>query len=93
MTSKIASLSSTIWQVWAEPLLESLGLYESADRSYGRWNVPFSAMEKRLYEKEDVEVTFHQVMLQNGKDWVWYQVWQDSQATRDTGRCADMIFV
>ncbi|KAJ1025465.1 hypothetical protein NDA13_004276 [Ustilago tritici] len=93
MTSKIAPFSSTIWQVWAEPLLESFDLYESADRSYGRWNVPFSAMEKRLYEKEDVEVTFHQVMLQNGKDWVWYQVWQDSQATRDTGRSADMIFV
>ncbi|SOV09372.1 related to lysophospholipase [Ustilago sp. UG-2017a] len=50
MTSKIASLSSTIWQVWAEPLLESLGLYESADRSYGRWNVPFSAMEKRMWK-------------------------------------------
>lgn len=93
MTSKFASLSSTLWEVWGGPLAESLGMYEPSDRSYGRWNVAFSAMEKRLYEKEDVEVTFHKVLLENGKDWVWYQVWQDPLAVRDTGRNADMIFV
>lgn len=50
-------------------------------------------MEKRLYEKDDVEVSFHKVMLENGKDWVWYQIWQDPVAMRETGRDADMVFV
>ncbi|KIS69251.1 uncharacterized protein UMAG_02599 [Mycosarcoma maydis] len=90
---KRATLGNTLWQVWGEPLAESLGLYEPKDRAYGRCEIPFSAMEKRLYEKEDVEVTFHKVMLENGKDWVWYQVWQDPVAIQDTGRVADMVFV
>ncbi|SNX84312.1 related to lysophospholipase [Melanopsichium pennsylvanicum] len=89
----LSSLSSTLWEVWGEPLAESLGAYQRTDRSYGRWSVPFSAMEKRLYEKDDVEITFHKVMMENGKDWVWYQVWQDPMAVRCTGRNADMIFV
>ncbi|GAC94135.1 lysophospholipase [Pseudozyma hubeiensis SY62] len=93
MPSQRRSVSKTIWEVWGEPLAEGLGLYEPKDRSYGRCDIPFSAMEKRLYEKDDVEVTFHKVMLENGKDWVWYQVWQDPVAIRDTGRVADMIFV
>ncbi|SJX62794.1 related to lysophospholipase [Sporisorium reilianum f. sp. reilianum] len=93
MLSKVASLGSTLWDVWGEPLAETLGIHEPSDRSYGRWNIPLSSMEKRLYEKDDVEVTFHKVMLENGKDWVWYQVWQDPVAVRDTGRNADMIFV
>lgn len=87
-----ASVASTLWEVWGEPLAERVG-YQPRDRSYGRSSVPFSEMEKRLYEKDDVEVTFHKVMLDNGKDWVWYQVWQDSVAMRETGRNADMIFV
>ncbi|CDS01196.1 hypothetical protein [Sporisorium scitamineum] len=84
MLSKCASLGSTLWEVWGEPLAETLGIHEPSDRSYGRWNVPFSAMEKRLYEKDDVEITFHKAMLENNKDWVWYQVWQDPVAVRDT---------
>ncbi|TKY85695.1 hypothetical protein EX895_005235 [Sporisorium graminicola] len=93
MLSTCASLGSTLWEVWGGPLVETLGIHEPSDRSYGRWNVPFSAMEKRLYEKDDVDISFHKVMLENGKDWVWYQVWQDPVAVRDTGRNADMIFV
>ncbi len=93
MVSTLASLNSTLWEVWGGPLAEKLGIYEPRDRTYGRCDVPFSSMEKRLYEKEDVEVTFHKVMLGNGMDWVWYQVWQDPVAIRRTGRSADMIFV
>lgn len=89
----LSRIGSTLWEVWGEPLAERLGIYEPRDRSYGRCNIPFSVMEKRLYEKDDVEITFHKVLLENGKDWVWYQVWQDPVAIRDTGRNADMIFV
>lgn len=32
-------------------------------------------------------------MLPSGKDWSWYQVWEDKEAQRRTGRRADMIFV
>lgn len=93
MPSLLSSLGSTLWEVWGEPLAERLRIQDPPDRSYGRWSVPFSAMEKRLYEKDDVEISFHKVTLQNGKDWVWYQVWQDSFAVRQTGRKADIIFV
>ncbi|EST05591.1 hypothetical protein PSEUBRA_005281 [Kalmanozyma brasiliensis GHG001] len=93
MPSRCARVIKTLWEVWAEPLVETLGIHEPHDRSYGRCNVPFSPMEKRLHEKDDVEVSFHKVMLDNGKDWVWYQIWQDPVAIRQTGRNADMIFV
>ncbi|GAK64492.1 lysophospholipase [Moesziomyces antarcticus] len=93
MWTTCSSIGSMLWEVWGGPLAESSGLYEPRDRTYGRWGVPFSAMEKRLYEKDDVEISFHRVMLANGKDWVWYQVWQDPIAVVQTGRNADMIFV
>lgn len=82
-----------LWEIYGEPIAETLGIYETSDRSYGRWKIPFSAMEKRLHENPEVEVTFHKVLLDNGKDWVWYQVWQDPVAIQTTGRNADMIFV
>lgn len=81
-----------IWEIWGEPFLTWLGLYEPADRTYGRWNIPFSKMEQRLHENPDVTVAFHKVMMPNGKDWVWYQVWEDKLAQRATGREADMVF-
>ncbi|SPO37542.1 related to lysophospholipase [Pseudozyma flocculosa] len=88
--SRVASL---IWDVWGEPFATAIGAYEPQDRSYGRWSIPFSPMEKRLYENPGIDVQFHKVMMPNGKDWVWYQVWQDPAAMQMTGRRADMIFV
>lgn len=80
------------WDVWGEPILIGLRLYEPKDRTYGRSEVPFSKMEKRLHENPDVTVSFYKTMMPNGKDWVWYQVWEDKVAMRATGRKADMIF-
>ena len=86
-------LGDLIWVLWGEPILTFLGLYEPKDRTYGRWDVPFSKMEQRLHENPDVSVSFHRAFFPNGKDWVWYQVWEDKLAQRATGRRADMIFV
>lgn len=86
------AIGRIFWEVWGEPLLTWLGLYEPKDRTYGRWNIPFSNMEKRLHENPDVTVTFFKTMMPNGKDWVWYQVWEDKLAQRATGRQADMVF-
>ena len=89
----LSFVADTLWEVWGEPFATAIGAYEPQDRSYGRWKVPFSPMEKRLYENKDIQITFHKTMMPNGKDWVWYQVWQDPEAQRTTGRHADMIFV
>lgn len=90
---RLFSPIETLWEAYGEPISGALGIYETVDRSYGRFKIPFSAMERRLYENTDVKVTFHKVLLDNGKDWVWYQVWQNPVAIQTTGRNADMIFV
>lgn len=92
-SSTVASINRTLWEVWGEPILTALRVYEPADRTYGRWNIPFSPMERRLHENPDVSVSFGKAMMPNGKDFVWYQIWEDKQAQRITGRKADMIFV
>ena len=46
-------LGDLIWVLWGEPILTFLGLYEPKDRTYGRWDVPFSKMEQRLHENPD----------------------------------------
>ncbi|PWN44336.1 alpha/beta-hydrolase, partial [Ceraceosorus guamensis] len=89
----IDNAKRTLWEVVGEPALTKAGLYEPADRTYGRTDVPFSPMEKRLHDNPDVTVWFGKAMLDNGKDWSWYQVWEDKKAMRKTGRNADMIFV
>ncbi|WFD08058.1 hypothetical protein MVES1_003427 [Malassezia vespertilionis] len=81
-----------IWEIWLDPFLLWANLYEPADRTYGRWDIPFSPMEKRLHANPDVTVNFYKVMMPNNKDWVWYQVWEDKLAQRATGRVADMVF-
>ncbi|WFD36938.1 hypothetical protein MCUN1_003830 [Malassezia cuniculi] len=81
-----------LWEVWGEPILMGLRLYEPKDRTYGRAKIPFSKMEKRLHDNPDVTVSFHKTMMPNNKDFVWYQVWEDKAAQRATGRKADMIF-
>ena len=88
----LQALWRTLWQVWIEPFLIFVHLYEPADRTYGRCDVPFSKMELRLHENPDVTVSFYKTMMPNGKDFVWYQVWEDKLAQRSTGRLADMVF-
>jgi alpha-beta hydrolase superfamily lysophospholipase len=82
-----------MWEVVGEPALTRLGLYEPEDRTYGRAEIPFSPMEKRLHANPDVTVWFGKAMHPNGLDWSWYQVWEDRAAIKRTGRVADMIFV
>ncbi|KAN0064935.1 hypothetical protein ACQY0O_001992 [Thecaphora frezii] len=93
MMSTFTRIAKVMWETWGEPFSAAIGAYEPQDRSYGRWKIPFSPMEKRLYENPNVDVSFHKVLMPNGKDWVWYQVWQDPVAQQMTGRRADMIFV
>mgnify|MGYP001762391138 FL=1 len=90
--SFFAAVWKILWEVWLEPFFQFLHLYEPKDRTYGRSDVPFSKMEQRLHENPDVTVTFHKTMMPNGKDFVWYQVWEDKLAMRSTGRLADMVF-
>ena len=90
--SFFAAVWKILWEVWLEPFFQFLHLYEPKDRTYGRSDVPFSKMEQRLHENPDVTVTFHKTMMPNGKDFVWYQVWEDKLAMRSTGRVADMVF-
>lgn len=86
-------LGRTAWEAFAEPLMTSAGVYEAPDRTYGRSHIPFSPMEKRLHANPNIDVRYGKAMLSNGKDWSWYQVWEDKEAQRRTGRRADMIFV
>ncbi|WFD43754.1 hypothetical protein MPSI1_002418 [Malassezia psittaci] len=86
-------IARQLWEVWLEPFLIWLGVYLPKDPTYGRWDIPFSKMEQRLHDNPDVTCTFHKVMMPNGYDWVWYQVWEDKLAQRATGREADMVFV
>jgi len=88
----LAAIWNTLWEIWLEPLFMAIGLYEPPDRTYGRATVPFSKMEERLHNNPDITCSFHKVMMPNGKDWVWYQVWEDKLAQRATGRIADMVF-
>lgn len=90
--SFFVALWTMLWEVWIEPLLEFVHLYSPKDRTYGRSEIPFSKMEQRLHENPDVTVTFYKTMMPNGKDFVWYQVWEDKLAMRSTGRIADMVF-
>ena len=83
---------NVLWELWGEPILIGLRLYEPKDRTYGRSEIPFSHMEKRLHDNPDVTVNFYKAIMPNGKDWVWYQVWEDKAAQRATGRRADMVF-
>ncbi|CAO1622606.1 unnamed protein product [Jaminaea pallidilutea] len=87
------TLRKTLWEVFGEPYLTSAGLYEAPDRTYGRADIPFSPMEQRLHQNPDVTVWFGKAMMPNGKDFTWYQVWEDKAAQARTGRNADMIFV
>jgi len=89
----IDTAKRTLWEVVAEPALTKAGLYEPADRTYGRSDIPWSPMEKRLHSNPDLTVWFGKAMMNNGKDWAWYQVWEDKAAQKKTGRKADMIFV
>ena len=86
------TIGRLLWEIWGEPLFTWLGLYKPKDPTYGRWEIPFSKMEQRLHENPDVTCTFHKVMMPNGRDWVWYQVWEDKLAQRATGREADLVF-
>ena len=88
----LVSLWKVLWEIWIEPFLQFIHVYEPADRTYGRSEVPFSKMEQRLHENPDVTVSFYKAMMPNGKDFVWYQVWEDKLAMRSTGRVADMVF-
>lgn len=88
----LIAVKTFFWEVWFEPLLTMLGIYDPPDRTYGRWNIPFSKMEERLHSNPDVTCSFHKTMMPNGKDFVWYQVWEDKLAMRATGREADMVF-
>ncbi|WFD31191.1 hypothetical protein MSPP1_002225 [Malassezia sp. CBS 17886] len=83
---------TAIWEIWLEPFLVMVGAYEPPDRTYGRAQIPFSKMEERLHSNPDVMVSFHKAWMPNGKDWVWYQVWEDKAAQRVTGRVADVVF-
>ncbi|PWN51684.1 alpha/beta-hydrolase [Violaceomyces palustris] len=93
IASAFSFVGKMLWEVWGEPFLGAIGAYEPEDRTYGRWKVPFSPMEQRLHENLDIAISFHKAMMPNGKDWVWYQIWEDKQAQSITGRKADMIFV
>lgn len=88
----LLSLWKTLWEVWLEPFLTFVHLYEPKDRTYGRSQIPFSKMEARLHANPDVTVSFHKVMMPNNKDFVWYQVWEDKLAMRATGRQADLVY-
>ncbi|KAK0546494.1 hypothetical protein OC845_004572 [Tilletia horrida] len=85
-------IKKTIWDVWGEPTLSAIGLYEAADRSYGRCDIPFSPAEERMHASPNISVKFRRVMMANGKDWMWYQVWEDKEAILRTGRKADLLF-
>lgn len=73
--------------------MTAVGLYEPRDRTYGRARIPFSPMEQRLHSNPDIKIWFGKAPMSNGKDFAWYQVWEDVQAQKRTGRKADMIFV
>lgn len=81
MLSILTFILRGIWEAYLEPLLTFFGLYKVNDLSYGRSRIPFSAMEERLHSNPDVHVWFGKVMLENGKDWVWYQVWEPMEPT------------
>ncbi|KAK0526186.1 hypothetical protein OC834_004887 [Tilletia horrida] len=87
-----AFLKKTAWDVWGEPTLTAMGLYEPADRSYGRCDIPFSPAEERMHAMPNISVKFRRVTMANGKDWMWYQVWEDKEAILRTGRKADLLF-
>ena len=91
MAFLLQHVAQTAWEVVGEPALTAAGLYAAPDRAYGRLAIPFSPMEQRLHSNADVDVSFGKVMLSNGKDWVWYQVWQSSDASRP--RRGDVLFV
>ncbi|CAO1634699.1 unnamed protein product [Parajaminaea phylloscopi] len=91
--STLGSVKRTFWEVWGEPAMTATGLYEPKDRTYGRSSIPFSPMEQRLYNNPDIKVWFGKAVMNNGKDFTWYQVWEDVEAQKRTGRKADMIFV
>lgn len=91
--STFAHAKRTAWECWGEPALTKAGLYTVEDRTYGRSTIPFSPMEKRLHDNPNVDVWFGKAMMPNGKDFTWYQVWEDHSAQLRTGRKADMIFV
>lgn len=93
LSSAVQHTTKMLWEVWGEPALTSAGLYEPQDRTYGRYNIPFSPMEQRLHSNPDVNVWFGKALMPNGKDFTWYQVWEDPKAQLRTGRQADMIFV
>ena len=93
MTAGLLSfIKKAAWEECGEPVLTSLHLYTPLDRTYGRADIPFSPMEKRLHENSQVDVWFGKAMLSNGQDWCWYQVWENKFAQRPSGRRADMIF-
>ncbi|KAE8228991.1 hypothetical protein CF326_g6054 [Tilletia indica] len=87
-----AFIKKTVWDVWGEPILTATGLYEPTDRSYGRCDIPFSPAEERMHAMPNITVKFRRVMMGNGKDWMWYQVWEDKEAILRTGRKADLLF-
>lgn len=82
----------TGWEAYGRPLLKSIGLYTNDDLSYGRTSIPFSGMESRLYAQEDIDVWYGKVMMPNGKDWCWYQVWQHKSFLNKENQ-ADVLFV
>lgn len=92
VVSLLLAIWHTLWEVWLEPFLTFTHLYDPADLTYGRSQIPFSKMELRLHNNPDVTVSFYKAMMPNGKDFVWYQVWEDKLAMRSTGRVADMVF-
>lgn len=88
-------IKRSLWEAYGETLLSSTGLYEVKDPTYGRCDIPFSAMESRLHSSENVDVWFGKAALSNGKDWSWYQVWESRTAPRPSAgrRRPDIIFV
>lgn len=91
--STLSAVKQTFWEVWGEPALTATGMYEVEDRTYGRYAIPFSPMEQRLHSNPDVTVWFGKALMPNGKDFTWYQVWEDHAAQKRTGRKADILFV
>lgn len=95
MVSLGTLLKNLTWEAYGQPLLAASGLYEQRDRSNGRSDIPFSPMERRLFASGQVDVWFGKVILANGKDWCWYQVWEKKHAPRPADGTArpDILFV
>ncbi|KAA1068271.1 hypothetical protein PGTUg99_030817 [Puccinia graminis f. sp. tritici] len=97
-----------IWKsVFANPVLERLGIRSNDDPTYGRYALPFSPHEKLIREDQRYTCWDGRVFLEDGRmdggavagpvghktsHWVWYQVWWDEEASKRTGVELDLLY-